>query len=212
MAGTHERFINYLTAASLVVAFGCLFVGRVLMYPLSRLSGTFLDRVAVESAVWDSAHRWLLVGIVALIPAVLGVRRVLWHRAPWLADLGSTLTILGAVLTVGQFAIDFVMSVAAPIEPRAATEELVRRLRDQPFVRFTFYTLPNLAGVGNVLLGLAFLKQGAGWRVPAIFVNLGIWSFLFASFVGLVPIYWALGLLLLGNSMVARKIAVNPPV
>ncbi len=47
---TRQRTFDFLSAASIVVAFGGLFFGRMMIYPVSKASGSFLERVAVESA------------------------------------------------------------------------------------------------------------------------------------------------------------------
>jgi hypothetical protein len=205
-----DKLTNYLAAASVLVAFGGLFFGRLLMYPVSTAPGGFLDRLAAESAAWNSGHRVMLLGPVFLIPATLGMRRALRQRAPWLVDVGTTLVIAGAALTVGQFALDFAMLAAAHVEPREAGQQFVDGLRGQPFVEWAFYKLPDISQIGLILFTIALWKQGSEWRVQAALVTLAALVQLSGAWLGPIGIRVALGIMFVAFASVAWKIAAGP--
>lgn len=207
---SRHRLLDYLAAASVVVALGSLFLGRALIYPVGVASGTFLERVAAQSAAWDVGHKWLLVGIIALIPATLGLRRVLRARAPWLVDAATAFSILGAALTVGQFALDFAMMAAAHVEPRAAGEQFLDLLGEQPFVDWAFYKLTDVSQLGLLLFGVALWRQGPSWRPQAAIVSLPIALLLFGDSLGLIGIRVAMGLLFVAFVAVAWKMVAEP--
>ena len=73
----YRRIIDYLAAISIIVAFGGLFIGRLMIYPVATASGTFLERVATQATAWDFGHRVMLVGMIGLIPAAIGMRRAM---------------------------------------------------------------------------------------------------------------------------------------
>ncbi len=207
-----DKLANYLAAASLLLAFGGLFFGRLLMYPVAVAPGGFLNRLALESAAWDVGHRWMLLGPVFLIPATLGMRRALRPRAPWLVDVGTTLVIAGAALTVGQFALDFAMLAAAHVEPREAGQEFVDQLRGQPFVQWVFYRLPDVSQIGLILFTVALWMQGRSWRVQAVLVTLAAAVQLSGAWLGPIGIRVALGIMFVAFASVAWKIAVGTPL
>jgi hypothetical protein len=206
-----RRIVDYLAAVSIVVAFGCLFVGRLMIYPVAAASGTFLERVATEAEAWDHGHRVMLVGIVGLIPAAVGIRRAVRGRWNWLADAACGLTILGAALGVGQYALDFAMLAAAQVPAREAAAEFVRLLREARFVDWAFYKLPDLSQVGLLLFTAVLWLQGAGWRLQAALVTLAALAALVGPFMfGAAGVRLGLGVAFLGFATVAWKIAFSP--
>jgi hypothetical protein len=206
-----QKFVDYLIAASLVVAFGGLFFGRLMIYPVSTASGTFLERVAAESSAWSVGHRVMLVGMMALIPAALGLRLILRERSPWLCDLSATLAVVGAALGVGQYALDFAMLAAAQIESAAAREEFLTALKSDAFTQWAFYKLPDVGQLGLVLFTVALWRQGQGWRLQAALVTLAAATALLGPpLFGTPAVRVGLGLAMLGFSSVAWKIAMSP--
>ena len=69
--------ISTLGCVSIFVAFGGLFVGRIMIYPAAIAKGDFLQRLQAEAAAWDYGHRVMLVGAMALIPALLTLSAVI---------------------------------------------------------------------------------------------------------------------------------------
>ncbi len=78
-------------AVSIVSAFGGLFIGRMMIYPVARAEGTFFQRVAAESTAWDWGHRVMLLGMICVIPATLALRHALHGRSPLLTDIAAGL-------------------------------------------------------------------------------------------------------------------------
>ncbi len=202
--------LEMLSAASVVVAFGGLFIGRMMIYPVSTAAGTFLERVAAQSQAWDHGHRVMLVGMIGLIPASISLRRVLREKAPWLVDVGTGLTLVGAALGVGQYALDFAMLAASQIEPSTAGQQFTAALRDQPFVELAFYKLPDLGQLGLILFTIALWRQGPGWRVAASIVTLAAVAFLLGNFLGAIAVRVGLGLMFVGFSVVAWRMIQRP--
>jgi hypothetical protein len=205
-----SRSIDILSAACVVVAFGGLFIGRMMIYPVSTASGTFLERVAAESQAWDLGHRVMLLGMVGLIPAAIGLRRVMRDKSPWLVDVGTGLTLVGAAMGVGQFALDFAMLAAAQIDSPSAGQQFTAALRGQPFVELAFYKLPDLGQLGLILFTIALWRQGPGWRVAATIVTLAAVAFLLGDFLGAIAVRVGLGLMFVGFSAVAWKMVRGP--
>lgn len=202
---TRSRLYDYLGAASITTAFVSLLVGRVMNYQLRTVEGTFLERVALKADVWETAHVWLLVGSVALIPASLALRRLLHPRSPRLVDVATAIAVIGAALTVGQMALDFAMLAAAQGTPPA--QEVVDRLRAMPIVDWAFYKLPNTAMFAHGLFVVALWKQGRGWRFPAALVTIGVLALAFGSLLGPIGERIAFGVATLGYVSVAWKLA-----
>lgn len=192
------------------VAFGGLFVGRMMIYPAAVAKGNFLQRLQSEATAWDYGHRVMLVGAIALIPALLTLWAVIRLKSPRLAFCATCLGIFGAALLVGQFTLDFAMLAAAQIEPRSAGEAVVDKLMSQPFVDLAFYKLPDLFQLAAVLFVIALWRQGKEWRWPATTATLAV----LVSLVG--PLLWgglgeriALGSFWVAFSFVALKILRN---
>jgi hypothetical protein len=206
-----RRIVDYLAAASIVVSFGCLFVGRLMIYPVATASGSFLERVATEARAWELGHRVMLVGMVGLIPAAIGLRRAMRRRTGGLADVACGLTILGAALGVGQYALDFAMLAAAQIQPPKAGTEFVTLLREATFVDWAFYKLPDLSQVGLLLFTAVLWLQGAGWRLQSALVTVAAAAALLGPLAfGAVGVRAGLGLAFLAFATVAWKIALRP--
>jgi hypothetical protein len=207
---TQSRLVDYVSAVCVVIAFGCLFVGRMMIYPVATAAGTFLERLANQSGAWDWGHRVMLLGMVALLPATVVLWRTLRPRSPRLADTAAMLTLIGAALVVGQYALDFAMLAAAQIEPRSAGEQFVDKLREHPFVDLAFYKLPDVAQLGLILFTIALWRQGSRWRLAASIVTVAAMAFLLGDFLGAVAVRVGLGLMFVGFSFVAWNIARSP--
>jgi hypothetical protein len=204
-----QRTIDLLAAACIVTAFGGLFFGRLMLYPVSTASGTFLERVAARADWWNTGHRWMLLGMLAAPGAAIAMRRAFRARAPWLCDVATVLIIGGAALGVGQYALDFAMLAAAGIEPAAAGEQFLEALRADAFVQLAFYRLTDAAQFGLILLAIALWYQGPAWRFPAILATIatGV-SLAGPPFFGAMAVRVALGLWIIAFSTVALKIAL----
>lgn len=196
-------------AISIVLAFGGLFIGRLMIYPVARAHGTFFERVAAEATAWDWGHRVMLLGMISVIPASLALRHAFRERSPLLTDIAAGLGIVGAALGVGQYALDYAMLAAARLPTAEAARQFDAALREQAFVQWVFYRLPDLAQVGLLLFTIALWRQGAGWRWQAALVSVAALSSLGGPLVvGSMGVRIALGLWFVGFSSVALKIAL----
>jgi len=206
-----QRCLDYLVAACIVTAFGAMFLGRMLIYPVTTVPGTFLERVAATSDAWDVGHRWMLLGLVGVIPVAIGLRRAMHDRSPWLTDLAAALTLFGAVLCVGQYALDFAMLAAAQVQPPEAGAQFLKFLQADSFVEWVFYKLPDVSQIGLILFTIALWRQGATWRLQASLVTIAAATFIVGPFLfGALADRVALGLLFVGFSTVAWKIVARP--
>lgn len=202
------RLVDLLVAASIVLAFGGLFFGRLMLYPVAIAPGTFLERLAAQSTAWRLGHQWMLAGMLCVIPAALGLRRALGRRSPRLCNVAAALAIAGAALGVGQYALDFAMLAAARVSPPAAGAQFVTNLQSDPFVRWTFYKLPDISQAGLILFTVAVWRQGPAWRLPAVLLTAGTLVSLVAPLtLGPLGVRIALGAWFVGFSAVAWKIA-----
>lgn len=203
------KVYDYLGAASIAVAFVSLLIGRVLNYQLSTVPGTHLERVAAKAEAWDWAHRFLLLGAIALIPAALALRRKLLATAPLLVDLATAVTVIGAALTVGQLALDYAILAAAQLSP--PNQALVDGLRAMPFVEFAFYTVPTAAMLSHLVIAAVFVMHGRGWQYLAALIVLGVFAMLFGSVLGPIGERIAMGIATFGYLGAAWKIAFGEP-
>lgn len=202
---SRARVYDYLGAASIAVAFVSLLIGRVVNYQLLAVPGTHLERVAAKAEVWDWAHRFLLLGALALISAALTLRRKLFTTAPLLVDIATTVTIFGAALTVGQLALDYAILAAAQLSP--PNQALVDALRAMPFVQHTFYTVPTAAMLSHLVIAAVFVMHGRGWQYLAALIVLGVFAIMFGSVLGPIGARIAMGIATLGYLGAAWKIA-----
>ena len=206
-----QKTIDYLSAVAIVVAFGGLFFGRLMIYPVAAATGTFLERVLARAEAWDWGHRVMLAGMLSVLPAALALWRIVRDRSPRLSALGAALTMLGATLGVGQYALDFAMLAAARIEPAAAGEQFLTALRADAFVQSAFYRLPDVSQLGLILFTVALWRQGPAWRLQAALVTIAALAFLIGPLVlGSLGVRIALGLMFGGFATVAWKVALRP--
>lgn len=168
------RTLDRLGSASLVVASGLLFAGWVVMYPVAVASGGLLDRIRAEESAWDLAHRLLLIGAIVLVGASLALGRALRRRTPALAGAATMLLVLAAVLSVGQYALDYAVLAASDLPPSTG-DALVTGVLDHPFVSFVLYDLADIAWAGLALAAVAmWMQQDLMWKVAAIVVAIAV--------------------------------------
>lgn len=209
---TRDRTLDFLGAASVLLAFGALFAGRVIMWPVAMAPGSFFERLRAEAWAWDVSHAVMTVGLVAMLPAAMALGRAL--RAPgwsqWLVDLGQGLVMLAAALGIGQFALDYAMLAAAQQPSLAGGEagaEIAERLRHYPFVDIAFYEVANPAWIGLAFFGVAMLLRKRWWRIAGLFVLAAVVIKIFESSMGPIGPRIALGIQFVGFAIAAWLIA-----
>jgi hypothetical protein len=210
MRAGRTKLGDYLAAAAIVVAFGGLFFGRLMLFPVTLAEGHFLQRVAAKAQWWHVGHQVLLVGMLSLIGASLALRRTFRDYSPRLVDWATGLVIFGAALGVGQYALDFAMSAAAQIESTAAADQFLTALESDSFVQTVFYKLTDVGQAGLFLFVIALWRAGPAWRVQAVLVTLAAALALIGPQVaGAWGIRAGLGVSFVAFSTVAWKIAVG---
>ena len=212
---TRDRTLDILGAASVLLAFGALFVGRVIMWPVAMAPGSFFERLRAEAWAWDVSHAVMTVGLVAMLAAAMALGRAL--RAPgwsqWLVDLGQALVMLAAALGIGQFALDYAMLAAAQQPSLAGADagaEMAERLRHYPFIDIAFYQVANPAWIGLGLLGVAMLLRPRWWRIAGAIALAAVVVKMFESSMGPIGPRIALGIQFVGFSIAAWLIARGP--
>jgi hypothetical protein len=155
---------------------------------------------------WFLSHVLLLAGAVLIIPAVLGLSYPLNTSSPGAADISLTLSFLGAMALVGQFAID--LAVGHLSSSQAEMSSMFRRLATAPIIRLPFHLVgPILFYLGLLMLIISLLRarlipQWAGTVAIAGIIAVGSGVVIrkdwltFLGFVGLwigcMPIGWNL--------------------
>jgi hypothetical protein len=179
-----------------------------MLLPVANAEGGFLERLAVRADDWHYGHQVMLLGMVTTIAAAIALRRACHARAPWLTDVAAALTILGAALGVGQYALDFAMLAAARIASPAAGDQFLQALQADTFAQVAFYKLPDLAQLGLILFTVALWRQGSPWRLQASLATLAAATALIGpQLAGAWGVRTALGLWFLAMLTVAWKIA-----
>jgi len=203
---------RWVGALCLVLGFGAVFVGRVIMYPTALVPGTMLERIRAETQAWDWSHRVMLAGFVLIVPGVVALWERLRARSPWVSSAGAALLIVAMMLVVGQFALDFAyMEAALALSPEAG-QAFVDAMLSNGFVRAAFYKLTDLGGVGVLLLAVAMLRQGRGWWWVAAGVLLGAVALsLVDSRMGPVGPRVTLGVQWVGFSLAAWRMVRGDP-
>lgn len=197
------RTLDRLGAASLVVAFGLLFAGWVVMYPVAVASGGLLDRIRAEEAAWDLAHRLLLIGAIVLVGASLALGRALRRRTPVLAGAAAVLLVLAAILSVGQYALDYAVLAASDLAPSSG-DALVSGVLDHPFVSFLLFDLADIAWAGLALAAVAmWMQRDRVWRVAAAVVAVAVVLRTFDGSFGVLGPRIAYGVQFLGFAVAA---------
>ncbi|HBS29946.1 MAG TPA: hypothetical protein DEB06_11000, partial [Phycisphaerales bacterium] len=219
MLGAREVFMHashrwsvWAGAICIVLGFGALFVGKVIMYPTALIPGSLLDRLRAEPAAWEWSHRIMTVGFVLLLPACVSLWGALRSKSPILSWLGALLLGLGAAMSIGQFALDFAYLVAAQNLPPDAGQAFVDAMLAHPFAHAAFYEVPNLSGIGVLLLAIAMLRQGRAWWLAGAVVALTIASSLVEKQFGPIGSRITVGVQFLGFTLAAWRMARAAPV
>jgi hypothetical protein len=206
-----ERAMRWAGAIVVVLGFGMLLLGRVMMYPCAVAPGTMLERIGATGQAWDCSHRVMTAGFVLLIPAAMALWGSLRERSPVLSFAGAWLLALAAALSVGQFALDLAYLVAARVLPAEGAQAFVDGVLAHPFVRVAFYKLPELGGYGVALLALAMFRNGRAWWPAGAVVALAVVSSVVDAQMGPVGPRVTLGVQFAGFALAAWRIAWGRP-
>jgi hypothetical protein len=186
----------------------------MMLYPVVLAEGHFLERVAARADWWHAGHQVMLLGMLSLIGAALALRRTFRAASPRLVDVATGLTIVGAALGVGQFALGFAMLAAARIDSTPAADQFLAALEQDRFAQVAFYKLTDLSQLGLILFTVALWRAGRAWRRQASLVTLAAVTAIVApQLVGAWGVRTAMGLAFVAFTAVAWKIAADsdPP-
>lgn len=197
-------------AICVVLGFGALFAGKLIMYPTALVPGSLLQRLRTEPHAWEWSHRVMTVGFVLLLPAAVAIWGALRTRSPILSRVGALLVGLGAATSIGQFALDFAYLVAALQLPHDAGQAFVDAMFAHPFAHAAFYEVPNLSGIGALLLAVAMLRQGRAWWPAGAVVALAIASSLVDKQFGPIGSRVTAGIQFVGFTLAARQMLRAP--
>jgi hypothetical protein len=101
-----RRLYQRLAAGSLIVAPLVLLAGELLHPELHLDPARQLAVAAANPDRWYLAHLLSLIGFALLVPAILGLTRLVGQGRAALADLGGTLALLGVLAASGLLSID----------------------------------------------------------------------------------------------------------
>jgi len=162
-----RRFGKAAAGTGMVLA-PLLFLASAIVSP--RLDSSEADQLAVVAGHMD---RWFvsnllgLVGLVLLVPAILGLMHMLRERQAALGHVGAAVSLIGVLLAVGATAIGFVIwQMAAAGADRAEMVALFQRLTDTAgtFVPFYLGGLGLTVGIVVLCAGLV-LARAVHWSI-----------------------------------------------
>jgi hypothetical protein len=104
---------------------------------------------------WFISHALLLVGVILLLPAILGFRYLLGGQAPNTSDRVMGLAMLGALALIGQFTIDLAVGTITSSQPEMS--DLLRKISAAPGMSLPFYVIGPIIMYGGTLIPIVFL-------------------------------------------------------
>jgi hypothetical protein len=136
--------------------------------------------IRAEPSLWYLAHLLLLVGFVALVPAVFAIGRRLRESAPGFRNAGLALMIPGAMLLVGLMALDGLgLWLVAENADELSTARVIDALSYSAGVVIPFQYLVGAVPIGFVVLavGLARSRTTRPWIAWMLgFAGVGIFA------------------------------------
>src|SRR3954464_1009080 len=117
MFGSHDphRFRKTVAGACMMAAPALGLVGFIVSPGLDADAGAQLATVAAHRDQWLISELLVMAGLVALVPAILGLMHMLREREAGLGHAGGALAMLGTLAAVGSTAIAFVVwQMASP--------------------------------------------------------------------------------------------------
>ena len=174
-----SKIIKLLWAACLPGSFILAGAGILWLYTFRVTEGGFYERLVALESTWINSHILLLAGTILMIPAALGIWRVVGRsKGAWLADIGLVIVMIFSFFLAGQYAIDFVM----PLIAKAGGEALSvhNALFDTPITNILFYNLPETVFLGFIALTAALVWSGNIPRNLSI-VLVVLWIAVFAG-------------------------------
>ena len=160
-----DRFEQLLAGLCLVLAPLFLLASAAVSPPLKSDQGEQLAVIAQHPDRWYMFSVLGLVSSILLVPALLGLIRILRDRAPGLAYLGGGLMMLGNVVSVGDWMSNLVQwQMAVPGANRGAMTALLTRFDETAGSAFPLQLSGLALLVGTTLLAVGLYRARA---VPA---------------------------------------------
>jgi hypothetical protein len=161
----HRGFTRKALGSCLILAPLFLLLSAVVMPAIKSDETAQLDVIARHPDRYYLFTVFILVGGMLLVPALLGLMYMVRERATTLAHVGGTLSVLGALIAVGDATSQLVIwQMASPRADRAQMAELLKRFDDTAGSSVVFGVGGLAVLVGVVVLAIALHRSRA---VPA---------------------------------------------
>ena len=176
MFGSHDphRFRKTVAGACMMAAPALGLVGFIVSPGLDAHAGGQLATVAAHRDQWLISELLVMAGLVALVPAILGLMHMLREREVTLGHSGGALAMLGTLAAVGSSAIAFVVwQMAAAGAARPEMVALLNRVDDTTATFVMFFLAVFALPAGLVLLAFGLVRAHAVHRNMAACVAAG---------------------------------------
>lgn len=158
------------------ICYALITLGQLWLYSLNSRTEGLYERVTIYSYEWIGSHIVLLIGAFLIFPATLTLKANLKNRSKYLVASAITLTLLGTISLIGQFILDFYIISKFQGQTSKTAYESLDLIQSNDFVKFFCYDLIAAWLLGQLLFVIALFKNK---NYPK----------------------WALGLFILGLSM-----------
>ena len=184
-----DRFEKILAGACLVLAPLFLLASALVSPPMKGDEGEQLAVIAQHPDRWYLSSALGLVSSILLVPALLGLVRILRDRAPALGYLGGGLMMLGNVLSVGDWMSNFVeWQMAVPGANRGEMTALLTRFDESAGSALPLQLSGFALLVGTTLLAVGLYRARAVPAWSAFGLVLGIVANMAGFIAGSVPL------------------------
>jgi len=176
MMGSHDphRFRKTVAGACMMSAPALGLVGFIVSPGLDTGAGGQLATIAAHRDEWFISEMLVLAGLVALVPAILGLMHMLREREAGIGHLGGGLAMIGTLAAVGSSAVAFVMwQMAAAAADRGEMVSLLNRVDDTTATFVLFFAAVFALPAGLVVLAFGLVRAHAVHRAMAGAVALG---------------------------------------
>jgi hypothetical protein len=165
-----HRFRKTVAGACMVLAPAMGLVGFIVSPGYESSSAKQLATIAADRDQWFVSEMLILLGLVALVPAVLGLMHMLREREVTHGHLGGGLALIGTMAAIGSTATAF---VAWQMTATAANVALLERLNDTAGFAIPFYIAVFALPLGLVVLSWGLMRAEAAHPVAVMCLAFG---------------------------------------
>lgn len=215
------RLRTYLTAASMVIGPVAIMAANVTFETITNhrefndnTAENALDLIGhVNTAAYANAGLLAMIGALFLVPAALGVGRVVRDKAPWLGLIASVWV---ATAYIAYFAINLAGFVLAALHSAGVEDDQALNVLQaagyagdpgNPHSMWVYILFVSGNVLGTILLGVALIRAKIGNRVAGILLVL-------TPFLHFLPLPYAEGISALAQvaafGMAARALLRSP--